>query len=58
MKSEIEFRGKTYSDKWVYGYLLKGSIDNDFYILENLGGTPFWIIPETGGQYVGIMRYC
>jgi hypothetical protein len=54
MKREIEFRGKTYSDKWVYGYLLKGSIDNDFYILESLGGTPFWVVPETVGQYTGI----
>ena len=51
---EILFRGKTYSDKWVYGYLLKGSIDNDFYILENVGGTPFWIDPETIGQYTGL----
>jgi uncharacterized phage protein (TIGR01671 family) len=51
---EILFRGKTYSDKWVYGYLLKGSMDNDFYIQENVGGTPFWINPETVGQFTGL----
>lgn len=51
---EILFRGKTYSDKWVYGYLLKGSIDNDFYILQNVGATPFWINPETIGQFTGL----
>jgi uncharacterized phage protein (TIGR01671 family) len=51
---EILFRGKTYSNKWVYGYLIKGSIDNDFYILENVGGTPFCINPETIGQFTGL----
>ena len=54
MKREILFRGKTYSDKWVYGCVLKGSIDNDFYILENVGATPFWINPETIGQFTGL----
>jgi uncharacterized phage protein (TIGR01671 family) len=52
---EILFRGKTYSNKWVYGYLIKGSIDNDFYILENVGGTPFCINPETIGQFTGLL---
>ena len=54
MSREILFRGKTYSDKWVYGYLLKGSIDNNFYILENVGATPFGIDPETVGQFTGL----
>ena len=51
---EFLFRGKTYSNKWVYGYLVKGSIDEDFYILKNVGGTPFWIDQETIGQYTGL----
>ena len=56
---EIEFRGKTFSNEWVYGYLIVlhkkfRDIEPGTYI-SNSAGAPFAykVQPETVGQYIG-----
>lgn len=50
-----EYRGKRIDNgEWVFGYLIKGNVDNDFYIKENLGEDAYWIDENTVGQFTGL----
>ena len=49
---EIEFRGKdVVTGEWRYGYVV--ICDNRSYILKDIGGISYEVIPETVGQYIG-----
>ncbi|MCK5012181.1 MAG: hypothetical protein KAS66_00015 [Candidatus Omnitrophica bacterium] len=58
---EIEFRGKTFSDEWVYGYLsvlpekFPKTVEPGVYITSEFD-SPFAsrVRPETVGQYIGV----
>lgn len=54
---EIKFRGKTYNEKWVYGYCYKVqsffSLQFNWFIRNN-HQTDNMIIPETLGQFTGL----
>lgn len=52
MNREIKFRGK-YSNKWLYGYLLKSIDDNKYYISVSLDQF-YQVKEETIGQYTGL----
>lgn len=66
---EIEFRGKTKDDRWVYGYLIADGITDKYYIFQKgnccnendvigeegyLHICTFEVILETIGQYTGL----
>ena len=55
MKREIIFRGKTFDNKWIEGYLFK-SWENNYILWGTTNGTPNMteIQSNTIGQYVGM----
>lgn len=51
MKLEIEFRGLTLEDKWVYGYLIK---QGAYYFIQNNKGGNTMVREDTIGQYLNL----
>ena len=49
---KIEFRGKTKTGEWVFGYLIEGEADGTLYIGKNNMQLTA-IDPETVGQFIG-----
>ena len=52
MNRDIEFRGM-YSNKWLYGYLVKSVDDNKYYITVSTDQF-YQVKEETIGQYTGL----
>lgn len=50
----IKFRGKTFSNKWVCGFLHKAT-GSDFLMIQINSFDSFGVNPDTVGQFTGLM---
>jgi len=48
---QIKFRGQAITGEWVYGFLV--IVDNQAFILKDVGGINYEVLLETVGQFTG-----